>query len=98
VRDQINARGAHCTVRAADVAADLGVSERTLRRLLRAEGTTFQAQLDSLLAPIAAERLVDEPVESVAAALGFSEPSAFRRAFRRWYCATPSAYAAARRG
>jgi AraC-like DNA-binding protein len=95
VRDQVRARGVHCAVRAADVARDLAVTERTLRRLLHAEGTSFQAELDDVLARAAAERLSVEPVADVAAALGFSEEAAFRRAFRRWFGATPRGYAAA---
>jgi AraC-like DNA-binding protein len=97
VRDQVAVRGAHCSVRATDVAADLGMSERTLRRTLRAEGTTFRDELDVVLAAIAAERLANEPVDDVAGALGFSEPAAFRRAFRRWHGAAPRAYADAAR-
>jgi len=89
VRYQIAMRGASCTVRARDVAADLAISERTLRRLLHAEGTSFQAELDALLARVALERLSRAPVEAVAAELGFSEVAAFRRAFRRWYGAPP---------
>jgi AraC-like DNA-binding protein len=92
VRDQIGVRGAQCNVRAAAVAADLGLSERTLRRLLRGEGTTFQAELDAVLATKAAAWLESASVEDVAAALGFAETAAFRRAFRRWHGAPPRAY------
>lgn len=91
VRDQISLRGAHAGVRAADVAADLAMSERSLRRGLGAEGTSFRGELDKVLAALAAERLESEAVDDVAAALGFSEPAAFRRAFRRWYGAAPRA-------
>ncbi len=89
VRDQIAVRGVGCSVRAADVAADLGVSERTLRRTLLAEGTSFQAQLDEALAAAALERLDHESVEQVAAALGFADAATFRRAFRRWRGVSP---------
>lgn len=95
VRDQIAARGVLCSIRAADVAADLGLSERTLRRLLRAEGTSFQAELDRALADVASERLVFDSVEHVALSLGFSDAATFRRAFRRWYGAPPRAVAGA---
>jgi AraC-like DNA-binding protein len=91
VREQIAARGAGCAVRAADVAADLALSERTLRRLLRAEGTSFQGELDAVLARVAAERLAGDSVEGVAASLGFADAATFRRAFRRWRGAPPRA-------
>jgi AraC-like DNA-binding protein len=91
VRDQIALRGAQAGVRAADIAADLAMSERSLRRSLSAEGTSFRGELDKVLAALAAERLRSEAVDDVAAALGFSEPAAFRRAFRRWYGAAPRA-------
>jgi AraC-like DNA-binding protein len=35
----------------------------------------------------------DVPIEAIAVALGFSEPSAFHRAFRRWSGTTPQAFA-----
>jgi AraC-like DNA-binding protein len=95
VRQQIALGGAHCSVRAGDVAGELGMSERTLRRLLLAEGTSFRAELDAVLAASARERLDGETVESVAAALGFSDAAAFRRAFRRWSGCTPRGEVAA---
>jgi AraC-like DNA-binding protein len=91
VRDQIAVRGAHCSVRAADIAADLALSERTLRRGLQAEGTSFQGELDAALAEIASERLGVDSVEAVAASLGFADAATFRRAFRRWRGGAPRA-------
>lgn len=91
VREQIVARGAGCSVRAVDVAADLGMSERTLRRLLGAEGTSFRDELDAVLAGVASERLGGDSVEGVAASLGFADAATFRRAFRRWRGAAPRA-------
>jgi len=83
-----------------DVAADLptiantlGVAPRTLRRRLAGEATTFQALLDERRRT-RAEALLDEgaPVVDVAAEVGFSDPAAFRRAFRRWTGLTPAAH------
>lgn len=79
------------------VARDHGVSERTLRRRLRAEGTSFRVVRDGERARDA-ELLLADPglsIAEVARALGFSEPSAFARAYRRWTGRAPSA---ARRG
>jgi AraC-like DNA-binding protein len=90
LRHHIAARGAHCALRAADVAADMAMSERTLRRLLRAEGTSFRAELDAVLWAVARDRLESERVEDVALALGFSEAAAFRRAHRRWRGSAPN--------
>lgn len=63
----------------------LGASPRTVRRRLAAESTTYQALLDAVRRELGL-RYLDESltVEEVAYALGFSDPSAFRRAFRRW--------------
>jgi len=89
VRDHILARGARLGLRSADVAGELGMSDRTLRRRLAGAATSFQAVLDEALRE-AADRLLDEGrVEDVAAALGYSEAAAFRRAYRRWSGATP---------
>jgi AraC-like DNA-binding protein len=68
------------------VARELRLSSRTLRRRLMAEGTTFQRILDDLRRELALSYL-EQPhlaVEEVAFLLGFSEASAFRRAFQRW--------------
>ncbi|HEU4674775.1 MAG TPA: AraC family transcriptional regulator [Motilibacteraceae bacterium] len=79
------------------VAARLLVSGPTLRRRLAQEGTSFQALKDAVRRDRAIVLLSrgDLPVEEVAARLGFSEASAFSRAFRRWTGAPPGAYRAA---
>jgi AraC-like DNA-binding protein len=85
---------------AATVARSLGLSERTLHRRLRAEGRSFGAVVD-LFREAEAERLLGAPsaaLSDVAARLGFSDQSAFTRAFRRWKGAPPSAWLGARRG
>lgn len=82
---------------AMEAAAALGTSERSLRRALAAEGTSFRLLLDEIRRRRADELLFGErlPVESVALRLGYSEPAAFIHAYRRWTGTTP---AAARRG
>ncbi len=77
----------------ADVAKELGMSERSLRRRLAESGMSFQALLDGLRKGRALELLANPamPVEQIAHAVGFTDPHNFRRAFRRWTGATPSA-------
>lgn len=77
-----------------DVARALATSARNLQRALRQEGTTFQALLDGVRRELALRHLADPatPVAQVAFLLGFSEPSAFHRAFRRWTGEAPAAW------
>jgi AraC-like DNA-binding protein len=72
-------------------AADMKVSERTLQRRLEEEGSSFSRVLDELRRDLSHELLVDRKlaVSEVAFLLGYSEPSAFQRAFRRWRGVSP---------
>lgn len=76
------------------VAAHLGASPPTLRRRLRLDGTSFRAIKDQLRRDLALALLAEGrlSVADVAADLGFAEPSAFHRAFRKWTGATPGDY------
>lgn len=77
----------------AAIAAKLGISRQTLYRKLKAEGVTFAAVLDDLRRQLAAHYLDGRKVSvnETAYLLGFSEPSAFSRAFKRWTGASPRA-------
>jgi AraC-like DNA-binding protein len=77
-----------------EVAARLAVSTPTLRRRLAAEGTSFQQIRDQLRRDVAIAALAAGAVsiEDLARQLGFSEPSAFHRAFRRWTGSAPRSY------
>lgn len=79
---------------AADAALRFHLSERTLHRRLAAEGSHFRDVRDGLRRDLALSRLAktDTPVASIAAELGFSEPSAFYRAVVGWTGRSPSAY------
>lgn len=72
----------------------LEMSPRTLQRRLRASGTTFSDLLEQVRTQQACG-LLHEPNRSLAAiadALGFSEHSAFTRAFKRWTGMTPAQF------
>lgn len=79
------------------VAAGLGMSRQTLYRRLRAEETSFAAVLDALRFRMASDYLTARKVSvnQTAYLVGFSEPSSFVRAFRRWTGKTPTAFLAA---
>ncbi len=75
-------------------AAHLRTSPRTLKRRLQEEGTTFQDLLDGVRCDLAKRYLEEQRLAlgEVSFLLGFSEPSAFHRAFKRWTGRTPLAY------
>jgi AraC-like DNA-binding protein len=84
----------------ADNVADLfAMHRRTLNRRLNVEGTAFRAIADEVRFEIARQLLADTnlPLSQIAAALDYSEGSAFTRAFRRWSGMTPTAWRAERR-
>jgi len=78
----------------------IGISRRTLSRKLRAEGVTFELLLDELRHKMALHYLSGNraSVNETAYLVGFSEPAAFSRAFKRWTGSSPSARRAALQG
>lgn len=78
------------------IADRLGMSVRTLQRRLGDEGTSHRSVLTGLRTDLAASYLRDPAlaIAEVAFLLGFSEPSAFHRAFKRWLGLTPAAFRA----
>jgi len=76
----------------ATIATRLKMSERSLQRRLSDEGTTFDAVVEEMRRDLALRYLGDRNVAiaEVAYLLGYSEPSAFHRAFKRWTGATPA--------
>jgi AraC-like DNA-binding protein len=74
------------------IARRVGVGERALRRRLAREGSvTLRAIVESVRRARASELLASgHAVKEVAFLLGFSEPSAFSRAYKRWTGETPS--------
>ena len=76
------------------VARSLGISVRSLRRRLDEEGVSYTSLLNEARATLA-KRMLDDPGRSIyetAYAMGFSDPSAFHRAFKRWTGMTPTQY------
>lgn len=76
----------------AAVSAKLKTSERTLQRKLADEGVSFDTLLDELRRDLALRYLADPKIAiaEIAYLLGYSEPSPFHRAFKRWTGRTPS--------
>jgi AraC-like DNA-binding protein len=76
------------------IARRLAISPQTLRRRLAEEGTSLRVIREEVLRDAAVTSLVrgEETVAELGERLGFSEPSAFSRAFRRWTGSSPGAY------
>lgn len=76
------------------VAARLGRNPRTLRADLAMAGTNFNDLVARYRERLARRLLsrTQEPIDQIIYLTGFSEPSAFTRAFKRWTGETPSAY------
>lgn len=74
------------------IAKRVGMSERSLRRALANEGESFSGLVEAVRRERAARLLADgrASLAEVAFSLGFSELSAFSRAFKRWYGRAPS--------
>lgn len=99
VHSAVVARVAAGDASAAAVARQLGMSERTLRRRLEEQGSCFRLLLEQARLK-SAERMLrasDSSLTEIAAALGFSEVSAFSRAFRRGAGISPRAFRVSRR-
>jgi AraC-like DNA-binding protein len=77
-----------------DLAAAFGLSSATLRRRLADEGTSIGRIRKTCRRQLAEELLLNhrESIQGVAARLGFSDTTSFRRAFKQWTGVAPSKY------
>ncbi len=91
VREYIMAQPQPGAVSAAMLAEAFQLTERGLRRRLLELGTGLRELLDETLRDMACDALRDHgsSIQEVAFRLGYSEPSAFHRAFKRWTGVTP---------
>lgn len=74
-----------------DVAEKMGLSSWSLQRRLREEGLSFTTLVDNVRCEMAKHYLQQRqlPISEMALLLGYSEVSAFSRAFRRWFGISP---------
>lgn len=76
------------------IAVSLELSERQLQRKLKEEGLTYQGVLDETRKTLALKQIEDDIVDlsEITFLLGFSDQSAFQRAFKKWTGLTPGQY------
>lgn len=77
-----------------ELAREMHLPASTLRHRLQQEGQSLRGIKDELRRGLAVEFLsgTARSVGEISATLGFAEPSAFHRAFRKWFAAPPAAY------
>lgn len=82
------------SVQVSDVADHLGMSKKTLANRLKKEGTNFQEVVNTTRAKQAKKLLQSSSlsVEEIAAVIGFSDASNFRKAFKKWTGSPPSEF------
>jgi len=79
------------------IAESLNVSPRSLRRYLADEGTSFREALETTRRNLCERLMLEQRISlaEISERLGYSEQSAFNRAFKKWFGETPKAYAKA---
>lgn len=80
--------------RQSDLARQVNLSERTLRRRLQAQSVGFRALRNDARFERAKDMLLNsqEPIADIAQAVGYADVRTFRRAFKRWSGQTPQAF------
>ena len=96
LRDLLQRLVVECRGNLAEVARRMGMSVRSLQRQLADGGKSYK-EVVAETRLVLAKRLLEETAHSlaeVAFLLGFSQPSAFHRAFKRWTGKTPAEWRA----
>ncbi len=77
-----------------EIAADLRITSRTLRRHLTAEGATFRGLLEEVRRTLTEELMASASLthSEIAERLGYADVTTFIEAFRRWKGMAPSEY------
>jgi AraC-like DNA-binding protein len=95
VRDLLIAQLPHHAASKAEIARALNITERTLLRRLKSEGTTYAGVVQQLREQLALQYLQRGNITNseIACMLGFSDEGTFSRSFKRWTGRRPSAVA-----
>lgn len=77
-----------------NIADSMGMSRLTLQRRLKAEHVSYRQLLENVRRDLASHYLQQShlPITEMGLLLGYSETSAFSRAFRRWFGVSPRQY------
>jgi AraC-like DNA-binding protein len=91
VRERLVQQGPGRRIEMNAVARSLGLSERSLRRRLAAEGKAYNTVVNEALAIIASHLVQSRQrtIQEAAYEMGFADTTAFHRAFKRWTGMTP---------
>ena len=76
------------------IAKELNVSSRSIYRKLKSENTSYKDLLNEVRKQLAQDYLREGSftINDISSKLGFSESSAFHRAFKRWFGTNPGQY------
>jgi AraC-like DNA-binding protein len=91
VKNLLLSKYQHFIPQISDIAGELNLSERTLQRELKSEGTSFWEISEEWRKILAISLMKNRKitVNEIAYTLGYQEPNVFRRAFKRWTGKSP---------